>query len=81
MSNEELLAIILKTGSKKYNVKEVAARILELVGDINKLKDIGINSLMYSAQFYEDDGTPKKEETDSEKSDKSTYNERITGLI
>ena len=46
LSNEELLAIILKTGSKKYNVKELASKLLETVGDINKLKDIGINSLM-----------------------------------
>ena len=46
LSNEELIAIILKTGSKDYNVKEVALKLLEVVGDITQLKDIGISSLM-----------------------------------
>lgn len=45
LSNEELMAIILKTGSREYNVKEVALKVLSLVGDIHKLKDIGIGSL------------------------------------
>ena len=46
LSNEELIAIILKTGTKNMCVKEVALKLLESVDDINKLKDIGINSLM-----------------------------------
>lgn len=46
LSNEELLSIILKTGSKKLNVKELSLKLLESVGDIYKFKDIGINSLM-----------------------------------
>ena len=46
LSNEELLAIILKTGGKKYNVKELALKVLEITGDVNNLKDIGINTLM-----------------------------------
>ena len=46
LSNEELISIILKTGSKNYSVKEVSLKLLELVGDIRKLKDIGINTLM-----------------------------------
>lgn len=46
LANDELLAIILKTGSKKYNVKEISFKILEEVGDISKLKDVGINNLM-----------------------------------
>lgn len=46
LSNEELLAIILKTGTRKMNVKELSLKILETLGDIEKLKDIGINSLM-----------------------------------
>jgi DNA repair protein RadC len=46
LSNEELLAIIIKTGSKKKNVKELALTLLENIGDIDNLKDIGINSLM-----------------------------------
>ena len=45
LSNEELLSIILKTGSKKYSVKEVSLKLLEMFGDITKLKNIGINSL------------------------------------
>lgn len=46
LSNEELLAIILKTGSRKLNVKELAMKLLETLGDISKLKDVGINTLM-----------------------------------
>lgn len=45
LSNEELISIIIKTGSKKHSVKEVALKILEEVGDIRGLKDIGINRL------------------------------------
>lgn len=46
LSNEELLAIILKTGSKKMSVKELSLKLLEVVGAIDNFKDIGINSLM-----------------------------------
>ena len=46
LSNEELIAIILKTGSKSYSVKEVALKLLEVIGDITKLKDVGISTLM-----------------------------------
>ncbi len=46
LSNEELIAIILKTGTKKYSVKEVALKLLEAIGDIDKLKDVGIPTLM-----------------------------------
>lgn len=46
LSNEELLSIIIKTGTKKMSVKEVSLKLLEYIGDINKIKDIGINSLM-----------------------------------
>jgi DNA repair protein RadC len=46
LSNEELISIILKTGTKKMSVKEVALKLLEEVGDIDKFKDIGINTLM-----------------------------------
>lgn len=46
LSNEELIAIILKTGSKQYNVKEVALNLLANIGNIHKLRDIGISSLM-----------------------------------
>lgn len=46
LSNEELLSIILRTGTKKMSVKELSLKLLEYIGDINKLKDIGINTLM-----------------------------------
>lgn len=46
LSNEELISIILKTGTKKMSVKEVSLKLLETVGDISKFKDVGINTLM-----------------------------------
>ena len=46
LSNEELIAIILKTGSKKYSVKEVSLRLLENISSIAELRDIGISSLI-----------------------------------
>lgn len=46
LSDEELLSIILKTGTKGLSVKEVSLKLLESIGDLRKLKDIGINSLM-----------------------------------
>ena len=46
LSNEELISIILKTGTKKFSVKEVSLKLLENIGDISKFKDVGINTLM-----------------------------------
>lgn len=46
LSDEELISIILKTGTKGISVKEVSLKLLENVGDIKRLKDIGINTLM-----------------------------------
>ena len=46
LSNQELLAILLKTGSKKYSVMELSFNLLSFLGDIKKLNDIGINSLL-----------------------------------
>lgn len=46
LSDEELISIILKTGTKGMSVKEVSLKLLESVGNIKKLKDIGINTLM-----------------------------------
>ena len=46
LSNEELISIILKTGTKKMSIKEVSLKLLETVGDISKFKDVGINTLM-----------------------------------
>jgi len=46
LSNEELISIILKTGTKNMSVKEVSLKLLEVIGDINKFRDVGINTLM-----------------------------------
>lgn len=45
LSNEELLAIIIKTGTKKYSAKEIALNIIKKVNNITELKDLGIKSL------------------------------------
>ena len=45
LSNEELLSIILKTGTKNISVKEVSCKLLNLVKDIRNLKDVSINTL------------------------------------
>ncbi len=44
LSNEELLAILLKTGSKGKSAKDLAINILKKVGNISKLKDINIHT-------------------------------------
>ena len=46
LSNEELISIILRTGTRNMSVKEVSLKLLESIGDISKLRDIGINTLM-----------------------------------
>ena len=46
LSNEELLSIILKTGTKNYSVKTLAKLILKEINNINDLKDITINKLI-----------------------------------
>lgn len=45
LSNEELLMIILKTGTKKYSVKELAVQLLSKCGDIRNLKNITYSQL------------------------------------
>ena len=45
LSTEELLMILLKTGTKNYSVKEVACNLLEEVGGIDNLKNITLNKL------------------------------------
>ncbi len=40
LSNEELLAIILKTGYKNMSAKELAAHILSIIGGIENLKNV-----------------------------------------
>lgn len=45
LSNEELLSIILKTGTKDIPVNAVSLEILSSINDITKLKDMKINNL------------------------------------
>ena len=45
LSNEELLAIILKTGTREYSVKRLALMLLNELGGIEKLKTTTINTL------------------------------------
>lgn len=45
LSNEELLSIILRTGTKSMNVKEVSNNILSSVSNINELSDIDLYEL------------------------------------
>lgn len=45
LSNEELLSIILKTGTKDYSVKELSSKVLSSVKNINDLKNITLNHL------------------------------------
>lgn len=46
LTNEELLMIILKTGTKKYSVKELANKLLTTIGGIENFKTITINKLI-----------------------------------
>ncbi len=45
LSNEELLAILIKTGCKKYSSKEVASYVLSKVNNISDLKNISYKCL------------------------------------
>lgn len=45
LSNEELLMIILKTGTKNYSVKEVSLNLLKSINNINNLKNITLKKL------------------------------------
>ena len=45
LSNEELISIILKTGTKDHSVKELSNNILSSINNINDLKNITINKL------------------------------------
>lgn len=45
LSNEELLAILLKTGTKERSVKELALELLKELNDIHSLKDINIEKI------------------------------------
>ncbi len=46
LSNEELLAIILKTGTKQENVKVLAQNVLNTISDIKDLESINKEKLM-----------------------------------
>lgn len=46
LSNEEILSIVLKTGSKSINVKELSNNILKEVKDIRNLKDYPLSKLV-----------------------------------
>jgi DNA repair protein RadC len=46
LSNEELLAIILKTGTKERSVKELAYEILNNLNSISDLENVTINKLI-----------------------------------
>lgn len=46
LSNEELLSIILKTGTKKYSVKTLSMILLSEINDISELKNMTYNKLV-----------------------------------
>ncbi|MDD4706563.1 MAG: DNA repair protein RadC [Bacilli bacterium] len=46
LSNEELIAILLKTGSKFESSKSIASKILAGVDNIHKLKELNYNDLL-----------------------------------
>lgn len=46
LSNEELLSILLKTGTKDISVKELASTILNKIGGINKLSEMNYHVLL-----------------------------------
>lgn len=46
LSNEELIAILLKTGSKFESSKSIALKILAEVDNIHKLKELNYNDLL-----------------------------------
>lgn len=45
LSDEDLLSIILKTGTRDMSVKNISSKILSLTNNINDLKDLTIESL------------------------------------
>lgn len=46
LSTEDLIAIILKTGTKEYSSKYLATEVLKLVNDISDLKNITLGKLI-----------------------------------
>lgn len=45
LSNEELLAIIIKSGTKKYSSKDIARSLLSNIGNIKKINEINFETL------------------------------------
>jgi DNA repair protein RadC len=45
LTNEELIAILIKTGTKKYSAKELSSIILSELNNISELKNINYNNL------------------------------------
>lgn len=45
VSNEELISIILSTGSKNISVKELSLKVLELINNIKEMSDLTVNKL------------------------------------
>ncbi len=46
LSTEDLIAIIMKTGTKDYSSKYLASQILKMVKNVSDLKNITLNSLI-----------------------------------
>lgn len=46
LSDNELLAIILRSGTRNKSVKELSNELLKMVGSLNKLREITYNSLI-----------------------------------
>lgn len=44
ISNEDLLAILIKTGTKDYSVKDISCEVLKRIKDINNLENITVNT-------------------------------------
>ena len=64
LSNEDLLAILLKTGTKENSVKVLANNILKQLDDINNLKEINLEEVdkyIEEGQFAPGSMLPKVE--------------------
>ena len=46
ISNEELLAILIKTGTKKNSVKDIAGLVLKKIENLNNLENINMNTFI-----------------------------------
>ena len=46
LSNEELLMIILRSGTKKYSVKDISINLLKFCNGLKNIKDMTLNKLL-----------------------------------